>query len=415
MLGEWRILRTFDRSFWLTTAAWGLTAFAYFGVQAVLLNLYLLRLGFSLEFIGGLIGAGQITWALAALPAGAVGRRMGLRATLASAHILQALGFGLLLLVEALPRPWWNAWLYGTWMLLWVGAALQAVNSVPYMMHLVTETQRNHAFSSQGIVQVLMAFAGSVVAGLLPGLVVARFGGSLDLPGPYRWALWLGPALFAVGLLFRLGARHVDLPEPAETARADLRPLGLFAFLGLVTFLQTASEGAIRAFFNVYLDVNLKIPVAYIGTTIGVGQLFSVLAIVAMPWLLNRWGVPLIMFWATVALALALVPLAAIPHWTAASLAFVGVMATTSMTATARGIFSQEMVPAQWHTTSSAVAIVGLGMGWAGAAAAGGYTVGAAGFAGLFYISAALAGVAAALLWAYVRIRPKRARVAGGA
>ena len=52
MFGGWRILFSFNRNIWLYLLAWGLVAFGYMGVQGVLLNLYLLRLGYEVEFIG---------------------------------------------------------------------------------------------------------------------------------------------------------------------------------------------------------------------------------------------------------------------------------------------------------------------------------------------------------------------------
>ncbi len=82
MLRDWAVARTFNTSTWITMWYWALLAFAYFGLQGVLLNLYLLRLGFGLEFIGLLNGSGQLLWAAAALPSGALGRRIGLRPAL---------------------------------------------------------------------------------------------------------------------------------------------------------------------------------------------------------------------------------------------------------------------------------------------------------------------------------------------
>ena len=66
MFGGWRILFSFNRNIWLYLLAWGLVAFGYMGVQGVLLNLYLLRLGYEVEFIGLLIASGQLVWAAAA-------------------------------------------------------------------------------------------------------------------------------------------------------------------------------------------------------------------------------------------------------------------------------------------------------------------------------------------------------------
>src|SRR4029453_16949911 len=103
MFIDWRVLISFNRNIRLCLIAWALIGFGYFGVQGVLLNLYLLRLGFDTRFIGSLIASGQLVWGLAALPAGAIGRRMGLRAALIASAALNALGNVLLLMVERLP------------------------------------------------------------------------------------------------------------------------------------------------------------------------------------------------------------------------------------------------------------------------------------------------------------------------
>jgi hypothetical protein len=400
MLGDWRILRTFNRDIWLATGSWAASAFAYFGVQGVLLNLYLVRLGFSLEFIGVLIGAGQVVWALAALPAGALGRRVGLRASLALAHGVMALGIALFLLVESLPRPLWEAWLFGTWMLLWVGAALQAVNATPYLTHVTSPPERGHAFSAQSAVLVVMGFAGSLAAGVLPGLIVAQWGGSLDQPGPYRAALWLAPPLYALGIVFRLASRPVAAPaEPAEARSASAAlPLGLFGLIGLIAFFQTASEGAVRAFFNVYLDTALKVPVAQIGTILGIGQGLSLAAVLYMPQMLARLGTRRTMLRSTLVLALAILPLALWRHWLPATAAFIVIMATAALNANGRQLLSQEIVPPRLYGTSAAVITIGLGAGWAATAALGGYAVGLIGFGGLFGVTAGVASTAALLL-----------------
>jgi len=399
MLNDWRILRTFNRGIWLFLLAWALMAFSYFGIQGVLLNLYLLRLGFGPEFIGLLIASGQIIWAVMALPAGAIGARMGLRAALITGSVLLTLGMGMLLMVEAFPRSVWAIWLFGCWMLLWVGAALNTVNSIPYLMNVSAAAERNHAFSAQGAVIGLMAFVGSLVAGLLPGLVIAWRGGSLDEPAPYRYALWLAPLVYALGVLVWAGAPHVKLAGEAETLSPSTKPLRLFVFFGLVVFLLTASEGAVRAFFNVYLDQALHVPTAQIGTILGVGQLLPVFIVLITPQLLGRWGTSLTLFVTTAGAGLAMLPLATLAHWVPASLGFLGVMSMLAVNGPARNIFSQEIVLPRWRTTTSAIGTIGLALGWASMAAVGGYLIVHVGFGGLFFVGAVLA-FASAILWA---------------
>ena len=178
MLSDWRILCTLNPSIRRYLVIWALLGFGYFGIQGVLLNLYLIRLGFGAAFIGLLIASGQIIWAAAALPAATIGQRFGLRAALIAACTLCTFGMVLLLLVEALPAPMWSIWLFGCWSLMWLGVALLTVNSTPYLMQISSLEERNHAFAAQSAVMALMGFLGSVIAGLLPNLFVAWFGGS---------------------------------------------------------------------------------------------------------------------------------------------------------------------------------------------------------------------------------------------
>jgi MFS family permease len=405
MFHDWRVLRAFNRGTHIFLMVCALDAFGYFGIQAVLLNLYLLRLGFGSEFIGLLIASGQLIWAIAALPAEAIGRRLGLRTTLILASALAALGMGLVLLVEVLPRPLWTLWLFGSWAVLWIGTALYSVNSPPYLMHVSSVETRNHAFAAQGVLLAFMGFAGSFVAGLLPGLFVSWIGGSLDQPSPYRYALWLAPVSYLLCALLWIGARPVHVVKTTETVSTTSKPLGLFMFLVLMVFLQTASEGAVLTFFNVYLDTHLGVPTAQIGTIFGIGQLLSIVGALAVPHLLLRWGAPSTLAWTTLGIGGAMLPLALLTHWFPATISFTIISSMSAMNGSMRNVFSQEIVLPQWRTTTSALLTIGLALGWASTAALGGYLIAQAGFSMLFLISAGLALAAVVLLWGYMHLQ----------
>ena len=408
-------LGAFNRSLLLWLVAWALLAFGYFGVQGVLFNLWLLRLGFGPEFIGLLTGSGQLLWAIFALPAAAVGRRIGLRGALIAAYALSAAATTLLLLVEALPRPLWAGWLVGWWALLWVGAALNTVNSIPYAV-TVAGAARTHAFSAQQAVMALLAFAGSLAAGVLPGLVAGWTGSSLLDAAPYRTALWLVPLAYVLCALALAAARPAPPAEDGAAAvAASTRPTGLLVLLGLVVFLQTAGEGVVRAFATVYLDTGLQVPPAQIGLLLGVAQLVPLAAALVTPRLLARLGTAGTLALASLGSTLALLPLAAIPTWGAAGLGLTGVMLTAAVNSPARSLFSQEVVPARWRTTTSAVLTIGLALGWASTAAAGGFLIRSAGFSSLFLLGAGLALAAAVLMLGYQRARAGRMRLAPAA
>jgi len=403
MFRDWRVLFTFNRNIRLFLTAWALLAFAYFGMQGVLLNLYLLRLGFDTQFIGSLIASGQIVWALAALPAGMIGQRMGLRGALITGYILSMLGNTFLLMVEGLPGNALTAGLYFAWILSWLGAALISVNSIPYLLQVSTAEERNHAFVAQGAVIAIMGFLGSIVAGFLPDIFAAWLGSSLDQPAPYWYPLCLVPIAYLAGAIAWIKAEPVNLIKDSEQLESAPIPMGLFVFLGIVVFLQTAGEGSVRAFFNVYLDKALQMPAAQIGVIFGVGQLLPVFLSLIIPSIFARWGIPRVLAITSAGAGLLSLPLAIFQHWIPAAFGFVGLLCMLAINAPARNIFSQEIVTPRWRTTTSAITTVGIGLGWSSTALAGGYLIPRIGFSGLFWIGALLAFVAAILLWGFIR------------
>jgi predicted MFS family arabinose efflux permease len=132
------------------------------------------------------------------------------------------------------------------------------------------------------------------------------------------------------------------------------------------------------------------------------------------PNMLARWGATRVLALTSVGAGLVSLPLALFQHWIPATFGFVGLMSMLAINAPTRSIFSQEIVPPRWRTTTSAIVTVGIGLGWASTALAGGYLIPRVGFSGLFWIGALLAFVAALLLWGYIRTRANQATSQGG-
>jgi len=171
-----RIIRGFSPSVRYYILANAGAGFAYFGIFTVLYNLFLLRLGYSLGLIGQVNGVGQLCWALLALPASVLGRRMGLRNAQVTSSLIIATGYVLFLLVEMLPEPGRIAWLFATTILVWAGAALLTVNGLPYLVGITQPAERSHALAITSSVSALAAVAGSLVAGFLPAQIASLIG-----------------------------------------------------------------------------------------------------------------------------------------------------------------------------------------------------------------------------------------------
>jgi hypothetical protein len=261
-----------DARLWLLSRAF--SSFVNFGVAAVLLNLYLLRIGYGPAFVGLLAAVGRLSSMATALPAAAAGRRMGLRNAMVAGGALVTLCWLAFLLAEGFPLPFRGGWLVGSQVLLFCGISLIMVNQSPYVMGVTTEEERNYALAGQQGLETLAGAIGALAAGWLPGYLAARLGTTLENPAPYRLALISGPLSYALVTLALLRAR----PEPAmveEQAQGDApvtrAPLRTLVPITLLIFLFYLGAGSL--FVNVYLDDALGVSTARIGALMGVVQL----------------------------------------------------------------------------------------------------------------------------------------------
>lgn len=399
-------IRSFSPSLRRLLMAVALATSVFFGLLGVLQNLYLLRLGFDARFIGLSLAVGQLVWAAAALPSSMLGRTIGLRNAIMLGYATSALGVSMLLVAQSLPAQLWSYWIVGCQSLVMLGVAFFSVNMAPYLMYVTSDRERRHAFGVFQATFPAAGFVGSLVAGILPGLIAGRMGASLDDPAPYRLALLIGPFLVLLALVPLAGAeRHKLVTPEAQPGRADNVPVALFVLFGGIVFLGAIGESSARAFFNVYLNAGLGVPPAQIGTIMAVAQLLPIAAALSTPVLMARLGTGYAYVASILVLSAFLVGLAAFPVVGAAALSYMGASAAITMIATARDLFGQELVTPRWRTTSAGVLIIGLALGWAVAGVIGGHLIETVGFSTM-YIGGAVSTLASALVLAgFLRAR----------
>jgi MFS family permease len=399
-------LRLFSRDVRLVLITAALLGFTVFGgIYPVLLNLYLLRLGHGPEFIGLVNAAFMLALGGFCLPAGGLGGRWGVRRMMIAGLCLVVAGYGLLPLAEFIPTTLQAGWVLASYLLGGLGLALYIVNANPFLMGTTSSEERSHAFSVQTALWPLAGFAGSLVGGLLPGLFASVLALSLDNPAPYRYPLWIAavaliPAVVVMSATREIGSAHTQ----GTVADAGPAPYGLIALMALVVLLQVAGEGAARTFFNVYLDAGLHVPTAQIGVLSAAGQLLAVPAALATPLLMTRWGKERTFVLGSLGMALSLLPLALIPHWGAAGLGLMGMMALGSIARPANTVYHQEIVSPGWRAAMSGATTMAAGLSWSVMAFGGGYLITALGYRSLFLTGAGLTVAGALLFWAYFRV-----------
>lgn len=412
----------FRREVWLYLVTPALIGFTIFGgIYTVLLNLYLLRLGYGPEFVGLVNAAGFGTLAVLALPSGSLGRAIGVRQAMILGMGLIMAGCGLLPLGEFVPAGLRPAWLVVMYSVVQFGMTLHVVNSQPFLMDVTTPLERDHVFSVQVALWPLAGFLGSLVGGLLPGFLAPWLGVTLDDPAPYRYTLLLAAALVLPGILALLAIRDDASPRLPRraTAASGAAPLALIVLLALISFLRSGGEGIGRTFFNVYLDDGLGVATAQIGSLFAFTQLLAVPAALVAPALSRRWGRERLMIWGTIGLAASLLPLALLPDWRAAGVGLLGILLLTSISRGPFMIYIQEAVAPVWRPLISGATTMTFGISWFSTAFSGGYIIAHYGYRSLFLLGMILSLAGGLLVWGYLlsvrRQQVRRVATAGDA
>ncbi len=414
MKSYWDGIRKFDRDVLIFLGLFCMIGFGYFGINAVLFNLYLLQLGYQPEFIGRLIGMGQLVWGVFALPAGALGLRFGVKKMMFLGFLAIAIGAFLYSVTALIPAAFRDAVLTAGWLLSWMGAAFAVVNSIPYLMALTTDETRSLAFTAQGVIIAVFAFAGSLVGGVLPGLLAASFPLQVDQPTAYMLAMLFVPLCYIICAILISKARDVTLvSQSSENAGPARPPIGILLFFALVVIFQAYGEGTVRSFFNIYLSTALTATTAQVGMLMGFGQLIPILFLMFVPLALKTWKTNTAMFLTTLACSLFILLLAGTPAWGKAAAGFIGVMGTAAMIGIVRGILSQEIVNPRWGSISSAVVTIGMALGWGLSAWLSGSLIQTISFQGIFIFAAGLTLLSAGMIAVQVLVVRLRARRSG--
>jgi predicted MFS family arabinose efflux permease len=321
------------------------------------------------------------------------------------------LGCSLLPLAELGPVDWQKGWFIGAFVLVFLGLALFFVNMPPFIMKITSSTDRSHVFSVQVALWALAGFAGSLIGGFLPRLISIALDLPMESAAAYRYPLFIAAALLIPAIIAVATAQPeepLSLPatEPStglSLSAAWRMALGLIALMALIRFLQVTSMGATVTFFNLYLDTSLQVATFQIGILSALGRLLGVPAAMITPAISARHGPGYVVIWASLAGTLSMLPLALIPHWSAAGLGFMGVVALSSLRYPAFLVYSMELVSPELRGAMSGAGEMAAGFSFALMALTGGYLISQFGFSILFLTGAVLSGLGGLAFWLYFR------------
>ncbi len=391
-----------SRDVWLVNASLMVFVAGFMGITQLLRVIYLLRLGAGLELIGVLYAAGSLLFGVMGLPSGAVGVRLGARRALVLGAVVLFVGLGLLPLTEVMPPALRSVWPVVAELVTTVGWSLLVVNSVPI---LVATTAPENLRAAYAMREALMGFAnliGLVLAGLLPAMFAALLGTTTAQPAPYRYGLLVSLFLggVAVFLVTRTGPLVDSRPQVAGKSPRALRgPILLLLFCG---FLNQGAVASCRVFTYAYMDTAFGMPTSAIGLISGIGMALAVFAALNSTRLARRYGSGRTMILASLALMLDLVMMAFLPHWIAAAVGTVGVLALFSLWMPAYQTLQMEFAEPGQRGIVSGAGFMALGLGFSMTSLVGGRLASTIGYPSLFLLGAGLA-LCSALLMNHVR------------
>jgi MFS family permease len=396
-------VRLIHRDAWKMMLVPILVGFCYGGIYAVVFNLYLLRLGYGVEFVGLLTGTALMISALCGIPAGMVGRRWGLKRGVLAGYTVWVAASVLLPLAELLPVDFRSAWLLLIWSAAWVGAGLYGVNRAPYLIGLTSLHERAYVFSISSAASGVAAVAGSLLAGFLPAIFAGWLHLSLDAATSYQYTLCIPPLLYLLILPSLRSLPEVHILRSDPSGAMPRLPVMLIASVALFTTLLIASEAAASSFFNVYMDSALALPTSTIGLLIATGKLASVPAALVAPLLAARWGNFRTILGGACGLVLGAGLLATSSQWMAAGLGYILILVLVGILQPLQTIFHQEIVAPEWRSPMSGAVNVAEKVGRAAMVGAGGFLIVRVGYHSMFMSAALLTLLGALFLWAYFR------------
>ena len=376
-----------------------LLAWAGFGVNHVLFNLYLVEAGFDEAFVGRAVAWNGLGLALAALPAGHLANHWGRHRSL----LLGALLEGPTLLARALLLS--PSVVYGASFLAGAGQSLLAIAAAPFLTEHSTARERTHLFSAFFALELLAGVAGNLIGGWVPAALA-------HLPAParpdvfhaYRITLILGALIqlaSALPLLALRGLREAPLSQAQD--RADPRARRMLWPIAINAFFIGVGAGLVIPFMNLYFRSRFDCSSAQIGMFFSLAQVSTAAAALLAPALARRFG-KLRTATASQLLSLPfLVTLGAEKHLAVAVTAFW--LRATLMQASVPliGAFVMEALPPALRARSTSLNNLVWKGGWAVSATLSGLLIRRFGYAVPFYCTAELYAAAAA--WFYFSFR----------
>jgi len=382
---------------------------AAIGVFRLLLNFYVLSLGYDEALLGKLVTVNSLTALLVALPAGYLADRLGRKTSLITAGAITSLSILFMVLV---PR---TEVFYATNIMSGIGQSLAAVTMAPFMMENSGDKERTYLFSFSSGLQMASASAGSWIGGYLPTWIAGSRGVDPTSSAAYAGALMIVGVTLLLALvpLFFIREPRIERSERsvfAPISFAARQPAKLGKLI-LPILLTSIGAGLIMPFMNVFFRQVHHQSDPVIGSLFAWGSLAMGIGLLIAPPLAERMGkMQLVVFTQGLSIPF-LVILGFSPWFWMSAMAYYTRLSLMNMSTPIYQTFVMEQVEASSRAMVASLVSMAWSFGWAFSPAISGWLQVNYGFAPAFIGTITLYSISVFLYWAFF-LRKKEAAVA---
>ncbi len=262
-----------------------LLRFIGYGVFSLLFNLYILQIGYDVDFIGYLTALSNIAVALMAIPSGFIIDRFGLKRPLVISYSL----FILFTILLAINTNYFSLIIFN--IALGFTFSIIMVIRNPFLTKFSTKVERTHLFGFAFGLLMIGSVIGNVIGGYFPKLFKV-FASLTDDIIIYRLSLLSGAIISAIGLIpiLKIGKDNITSSNRLSKRIFKIKFSKLYAKLLLPHLLLSLGAGLVMPFLNVFFKKHLNANVSQIGIIFALGSFITGIASFLVPFVTKRIG-----------------------------------------------------------------------------------------------------------------------------
>jgi MFS family permease len=369
------------------------------GIFRLLLNFYVLSLGFNEALLGRLITTSSFTALIAALPIGYVADLLGRKRSLLLGGLLISISIAGMVVWPLVPV------FYALNILSGFAQSLWGITMAPFLMENSGEKERTYLFSFGMGLQTLSGFVGNWIGGYLPTWIGTQLNTSPTSSTAYGAAIAIVALMFGVGMLPLFFIRRNKLQSDDRSVFAPIKYMiehpGLLGKLVGPMLIISLGAGLVMPFMNVFFRNVHHQSDQVIGTLFAWGSLAMGLGLLIAPALADRFGkIQVVVFTQGLSIPF-LVMLGFSPVFWMSAIAYYVRLALMNMATPIYDTFVMEHVDSSARAMVASLTSMAWSFGWAFSPSISGSLQVRYGFGPPFLGTISLYIIAITLLWTF--------------